>query len=122
MTSLKTSIKTITYLSDIGCLEIQGASLEAQEYGSVVEKYKKDIDMYNKEKAKGNTEVSPPVKPEGYDEKSKRHADVTTRDKNEKSGGGPIAPNGAWHMPRTGDSPKGLKSGLQDYQPEEWVQ
>ncbi len=29
MTSLKTSIKTITYLSDIGCLEIQGASLAA---------------------------------------------------------------------------------------------
>ena len=29
MTSLKTSIKTITYLSDIGCLEIQGASLWA---------------------------------------------------------------------------------------------
>ncbi|STU60802.1 Uncharacterised protein [Klebsiella pneumoniae] len=27
MTSLKTSIKNITYLSDIGCLEIQGASL-----------------------------------------------------------------------------------------------
>ncbi|MCE4041305.1 hypothetical protein OS104_19950, partial [Escherichia coli] len=25
--SLKTSIKTITYLSDIGCLEIHGASL-----------------------------------------------------------------------------------------------
>uniref|UniRef100_UPI001BC92A0E hypothetical protein n=1 Tax=Escherichia coli TaxID=562 RepID=UPI001BC92A0E len=31
MTSLKTSIKTITYLSDIGCLEIQGASLITQE-------------------------------------------------------------------------------------------
>ncbi|MGT7476121.1 Tn3 family transposase, partial [Escherichia coli] len=29
MTSLKTSIKTITYLSDTGCLEIQGASLKA---------------------------------------------------------------------------------------------
>ncbi|MCV4854334.1 hypothetical protein [Escherichia coli] len=28
MTSLKTSIKTITYLSDIGCLEIHGASLK----------------------------------------------------------------------------------------------
>ena len=27
MTSLKTSIKTITYLSDTGCLEIQWASL-----------------------------------------------------------------------------------------------
>ncbi|MCX0042873.1 hypothetical protein NMV77_22430, partial [Escherichia coli] len=34
MTSLKTSIKTITYLSDIGCLEIQGASLKSQfKYG-----------------------------------------------------------------------------------------
>ncbi|MFK5722627.1 hypothetical protein, partial [Escherichia coli] len=34
MTSLKTSIKTITYLSDTGCLEIQGASLvsEKMEY------------------------------------------------------------------------------------------
>ncbi|MED8528941.1 hypothetical protein Q5480_23605, partial [Escherichia coli] len=30
MTSLKTSIKTITYLSDIGCLEIQGASLQCE--------------------------------------------------------------------------------------------
>ncbi len=30
MTSLKTSIKTITYLSDTGCLEIQGASLHVQ--------------------------------------------------------------------------------------------
>ncbi|CAM7304699.1 autotransporter adhesin EhaB [Escherichia coli] len=32
MTSLKTSIKTITYLSDIGCLEIQGASLISTYY------------------------------------------------------------------------------------------
>ncbi|WP_434083610.1 hypothetical protein, partial [Escherichia coli] len=32
MTSLKTSIKTITYLSDIGCLEIQGASLDIVRY------------------------------------------------------------------------------------------
>ncbi|MEF7282276.1 hypothetical protein U9485_22175, partial [Escherichia coli] len=30
MTSLKTSIKTITYLSDTGCLEIQGASLASK--------------------------------------------------------------------------------------------
>ncbi|PFF93822.1 hypothetical protein CRH02_22665 [Escherichia albertii] len=29
MTGLKTSIKIITYLSDIGCLEIQGASLQS---------------------------------------------------------------------------------------------
>lgn len=32
MTSLKTSIKTITYLSDTGCLEIQGASLLNEAY------------------------------------------------------------------------------------------
>ncbi|WP_249535969.1 YdbL family protein [Escherichia coli] len=32
MTSLKTSIKTITYLSDTGCLEIQGASLTFYGY------------------------------------------------------------------------------------------
>ncbi len=38
MTSLKTSIKTITYLSDTGCLEIQGASL-------MREQIKQDIDL-----------------------------------------------------------------------------
>ncbi|MDA4393416.1 Mu transposase domain-containing protein, partial [Escherichia coli] len=32
MTSLKTSIKTITYLSDIGCLEIHGASLDTSYF------------------------------------------------------------------------------------------
>ncbi|PSZ43654.1 hypothetical protein C7B00_00435, partial [Escherichia coli] len=32
MTSLKTSIKTITYLSDTGCLEIQGASLARKHH------------------------------------------------------------------------------------------
>ncbi|MCI3237632.1 hypothetical protein MP997_24910, partial [Escherichia coli] len=37
MTSLKTSIKTITYLSDIGCLEIHGASLEIKHH------YPKDL-------------------------------------------------------------------------------
>ncbi len=37
MTSLKTSIKTITYLSDIGCLEIQGASLIFHKDGTATE-------------------------------------------------------------------------------------
>ncbi|MGS3264092.1 hypothetical protein, partial [Escherichia coli] len=36
MTSLKTSIKTITYLSDIGCLEIQGASLNILNMDTLV--------------------------------------------------------------------------------------
>ncbi|WP_205249280.1 hypothetical protein, partial [Escherichia coli] len=35
MTSLKTSIKTITYLSDIGCLEIQGASLPRKPVAAI---------------------------------------------------------------------------------------
>lgn len=36
MTSLKTSIKTITYLSDIGCLEIQGASLLTHKIDTMI--------------------------------------------------------------------------------------
>ncbi|WP_213061912.1 hypothetical protein, partial [Escherichia coli] len=40
--SLKTSIKTITYLSDIGCLEIQGASLDFIRVMSVSEAYQDD--------------------------------------------------------------------------------
>ncbi|PWH54632.1 hypothetical protein DD762_25785 [Escherichia coli] len=40
MTSLKTSIKTITYLSDTGCLEIQGASLPmAGGFASIQERF-----------------------------------------------------------------------------------
>ena len=39
MTSLKTSIKTITYLSDIGCLEIQGASLASMNPAHMAECY-----------------------------------------------------------------------------------
>ncbi|MDD8277093.1 hypothetical protein LAW15_24065, partial [Escherichia coli] len=39
MTSLKTSIKTITYLSDIGCLEIQGASLTCNAMLLVISGY-----------------------------------------------------------------------------------
>ncbi|MEF4096964.1 hypothetical protein U9751_21945, partial [Escherichia coli] len=40
MTSLKTSIKTITYLSDTGCLEIQGASLPHDENNDLTRKRK----------------------------------------------------------------------------------
>ncbi|MBY7437791.1 hypothetical protein, partial [Escherichia coli] len=45
MTSLKTSIKTITYLSDIGCLEIQGASLQ----------FKHATKFFNNEKSSHST-------------------------------------------------------------------
>ncbi|GCS99420.1 transcriptional regulator [Escherichia coli] len=48
MTSLKTSIKTITYLSDIGCLEIQGASLVV---------IKECVDMYVPNPLKNNIKL-----------------------------------------------------------------
>ncbi|GDW45554.1 fimbrial-like adhesin protein [Escherichia coli] len=44
MTSLKTSIKTITYLSDTGCLEIQGASLITYDCGDT-SKIKNSLQM-----------------------------------------------------------------------------
>ncbi|AXM04704.1 hypothetical protein DKG79_23775 (plasmid) [Escherichia fergusonii] len=47
MTSLKTSIKTITYLSDIGCLEIQGASLPWNTAGGTQSWYKALADHPN---------------------------------------------------------------------------
>ncbi len=43
MTSLKTSIKTITYLSDTGCLEIQGASLIDSNDANTAPLHKKTI-------------------------------------------------------------------------------
>ncbi len=52
MTSLKTSIKTITYLSDIGCLEIQGASLtnrasqEAMKYINLLDIPLRTVDAF----------------------------------------------------------------------------
>ncbi|MCT6425316.1 hypothetical protein MTR55_12235, partial [Escherichia coli] len=47
MTSLKTSIKTITYLSDTGCLEIQGASLliALNIVRNEMNKYQKSLNM-----------------------------------------------------------------------------
>ncbi len=52
MTSLKTSIKTITYLSDIGCLEIQGASLMSAQAAEIYNKDSNKLDLYGKVNAK----------------------------------------------------------------------
>ncbi|CCI75844.1 unnamed protein product [Klebsiella pneumoniae subsp. rhinoscleromatis SB3432] len=48
MTSLKTSIKTITYLSDIGCLEIQGASLDTDVTISIDADLQDDVNCIEK--------------------------------------------------------------------------
>ncbi|MCK2579922.1 hypothetical protein MZE38_21490, partial [Escherichia coli] len=69
--SLKTSIKTITYLSDIGCLEIQGASLLielparglARVNGSDIERFYYNEDFVEKDGNDVVCEIFIPVRP-----------------------------------------------------------
>ncbi|MCQ7289897.1 hypothetical protein NP014_23780, partial [Salmonella enterica] len=67
--SLKTSIKTITYLSDIGCLEIQGASLLPEAMISIK---KHDIEHIISQKSgdssflPANVFYNPPILIRGY--------------------------------------------------------
>ena len=67
----------------------------AENYEDVIEEYEESLSGYNKKKANGDVDITPPQKPENYDEMSKRYDDVTARDANAKRGAGPIAPNGA---------------------------
>ncbi|WP_235428363.1 MULTISPECIES: hypothetical protein [Xenorhabdus] len=93
---------------------------DAGNYGEVMSKYLADIEAYKKEKAKGNKNAKPPEKPKDYDIMQKRNRDLKERMDNENNGGGPIAPNGSWHLPGTAKTPEGLKVGLQNYKPIEW--
>ncbi|MBE8598157.1 hypothetical protein IQ209_17070 [Xenorhabdus sp. BG5] len=93
---------------------------EAEEYDTVIKKYKADLEVYKKEKAKGNVNAKPPEKPKDYDIMKNRNTDVTVRESNKSKGNGPIAPNGSWHLPGTASDPLGLKKGLQNYKPVEW--
>lgn len=92
----------------------------ASNYGAVIERYENECNEYEARIANGES-VSPPQKPTNYDEMVLRHNDWETREENKDNGGGPIMPNGAWRDPSTGDSPIGLKTGLQDYKPQEWT-
>ena len=91
----------------------------AENYDKVIQQYETEMDEYYKEIARGNKKAKQPERPENYDEIKRRNTDIKERSKNEKYGG-PIAPNGAWRFPTTGDTPSGLKKGLQLYQPLEW--
>lgn len=93
---------------------------EARNYSQTIINYQRSLMFYEVEKASGNKDAKPPQKPANYDEMVQRYNDLMDREKNEKDGGGPIAPSGAWGFPGTGDTPKGLQRGLQDYQPREW--
>ncbi|WP_231571450.1 MULTISPECIES: hypothetical protein [Xenorhabdus] len=94
---------------------------EAREYSKVIDKYEAARRAYNYELSKGNKNAKPPEKPKDYDIMKKRNEGLKAREYNEDHGGGPIAPNATWRLPGTGNSPKGLKSGLQNYNPIEWI-
>ncbi|WP_434467836.1 hypothetical protein [Xenorhabdus bovienii] len=93
---------------------------DAGNYGEVMSNYLADMEVYKKEKAKGNKNAKSPEKPKDYDIMQKRNRDLKERSDNENNGGGPIAPNGSWHLPGTAKTPEGLKVGLQNYKPIEW--
>ncbi|HHA1349776.1 TPA: hypothetical protein ACOEER_000808 [Enterobacter ludwigii] len=75
---------------------------------------------YKNKKANGEKNLKIPVKPEHYDEMLRRRKDIDERDANQSKSGGPIAPNGSWRYPTSGDTPVGLKKGLLLYRPKEW--
>ncbi|MDA5490176.1 hypothetical protein [Yersinia kristensenii] len=91
----------------------------AKRYDETANRYNAAILQYQKEVAKGNKEIKMPEKPKDYEENIRRYEDIQAREINQQTGG-PIAPNGAWCFPITGNTPTGLKKGLQPYQPMEW--
>ena len=92
----------------------------AQNYKLIMDDYKKQMNAYNTKIANGDKSAKPPLKPKDYDENVLRYYDLQDREKNGSGDDGPIAPNGAWRFHGTGDTPKGLKEGLQAYKPKEW--
>jgi len=92
---------------------------EINDYEEKIDKYEMEMKEYKNRKARGEKDIKMPVKPERYDVMLMRSMDIKERDANEKSGG-PISPNGTWRFPTTGDTPAGLKKGLQIYIPLEW--
>ena len=91
----------------------------AKAYGPIIKQYEKELEEYEI-KRKTEPSVQPPKKPDNYDEMRSRYDGIIERDKNERDDGGPIMPEGAWRDPITGNTPKGLSKGLQNYQPTEW--
>lgn len=92
----------------------------ANDYDKTIRAYKENLSKYEESLAQGNKNVEPPQKPDDYDENVRRNIDIKERNSNEDNNGGPIAPNGSWRFPTTGNTPIGLRKGLQIYIPLEW--
>ncbi|WP_248281695.1 hypothetical protein [Klebsiella sp. DNRA6] len=92
----------------------------ANDYDKTIRVYKEELSKYEESLAQGNKNAEPPQKPDDYDENVRRNIDIKERNANEDNNGGPIAPNGSWRFPTTGNTPIGLQKGLQIYIPLEW--
>lgn len=91
-----------------------GTSPEIKETNNakqIVEKYQEQEDLYKQGKIKDK-----PKKPPNYDRLNERLQSINTRDQNSQGDNGPIMPLGAWHLPSSGETPTGLKHGIQTYQ------
>lgn len=85
---------------------------EAKKAEADINNYDDALDKYNSEKT-----TQKPTKPVNYDQNKERLKSIKIRDKNADKNDGPIMSLGAWHPPTSGDTPKGLKDGLQTYKP-----
>ena len=85
---------------------------EASEANAILKKYQKQQSDY----ASGRSKTPPSEFLRLRYESKKEHAQaLEKRDENKDTGGGPIMPLGAWHLPISGETPTGLKNGLQSY-------
>lgn len=85
---------------------------QASEANAILKKYQKQQSDY----ASGLSKTPPSEFLRlSYELKQERAESIKTRSSNEKKGGGPIMPLGAWHLPTSGETPTGLKNGLQSY-------
>lgn len=85
---------------------------EASEANAILKKYQKQQSDYDSGRSK-----TPPSEflRLSYELKQERTEAITQREANKKTGDGPIMPLGAWHLPTSGETPTGLKNGLQSY-------
>ncbi|CCP04493.1 hypothetical protein BN439_3470 [Erwinia amylovora Ea644] len=92
----------------------------ANDYGEIIKDYKNELSKYEELMAQGDKNAKSPHKPDDYDKNLRRYLAIKEREANEDNNGGPIDPNGSWSFPTTGNTPTGLKKGLQLYTPLEW--
>lgn len=90
-----------------------GTASEIQEANNAEQKiklYNQQMRQYNEKEIKTKPSIPP-----NYKTLLEKLNSIKERDKNARLDGGPIMPRGAWHPPTSGETPTGLKYGLQTY-------